>query len=1381
MPPTPKLWIEVTTSEHAHERAALQFIRERFPTREPFRAWANFTFLAEDGSRNEVDLLVVSPTGVYLVEIKSHPGRMDGDAGTWVWTPPEGTQRTFDNPIMLAERKAKKLKSLLLKQRSLRDRRYGRDGFYLRSVVFLSNKDLVVGLDEPGKTDVFGPDRSPDDAQQRNQLPGLIELFKKVDPHRGRQVDRPLSQAIAEAVDEAGIRESTTHRQVGEYELGEVLDEGPGWQDFSTVHPRNPDAHRRVRIYLTGETLDDEERNALRRAAEREFKFLEGIEHPGIERPIELLSSHRGPALLFQRDPGAQRLDHWLSDHGGELDLMARLELVRQLAETLRHAHRQGLFHRALTPHHIVVVQHDGKPRLRIRDWQTALQRLSSNSSGASGTEHVLDHVSQQAQVYLAPETLRLPDPQPGPADIWSLGAVAFLILTGKPPAPDVDSLHDLLRTSGHLTLASSMDAPPQEIDQIIRNATLVDASDRFVSVDEFLEFLDLALDELTAPEDKDPIEASKGDTIDGTWRVIRRVGSGRTSVVLLAENADREEILKIARSGDDARRLKDECEILSNLRDRSIIVAYGIEEIAGRTVLRLEPALETLAVELRENGPLSLDLLERYGTDLLRAVAYLDEEGVAHRDIKPDNIGIAERGKDKERHLVLFDFSLSRTDPSEVRVGTTGYLDPFLDQRNPKRWDNQAERYALAVTLYEMATGGRPKWGDGSTDPSLTELELPGIEADLFDPSVREELTAFFRRALRRKPSERFDTIHEMKRAWDHAFARSDHAAVTETALAAADIDLSELTRETPLAELPLSAKVRNAAERLGAVTAGDLMVVPPASLVRLSGIGAATRRELAHLARRFREELDVAGQVSNPDSASIDRIVEQLVPKPPADEDHRTIVRSVLELTDSPACPWPTSHDAVSSTGFDRKTVGGALSSARTRWRKRPDLTAIREEIVELLGRRGGIAGADELAGALLAARGSLAVEPHRSRRARAVVRAAVEAESTLRGPRIVAKRLGSAMLLALSGEIEGENGPGEWDADALAESAATLGEQAEALAHREPLPTAQQVLRELRALDLPEDIIRFSDARIVRLAAAASGVVSVSTRLELYPSGMHPARALKESRSVLLARGGLEPAEIHARVRARFPDAAPLPGRPELDGLLEPLGLEWRGGKYVVPSRGGVLSSVASSTQQTTSFATPDERAAAIREADARLKAVHESGGFLALTVSKRYFGGAAEVIARRLGGVRMDLDRTLIDVMKRKSDQLGARWISFLDADNKQGQRPWTLLNQLVDRTVPEVERELLQQSGIVVITGIGLLARYGRMALVERLRDVLTRTSTGHSLRGVVLVVPGDDPSARPVVDGVPVPVITANQWAHLPSAWLAQYAEGQAA
>ena len=72
-----------------------------------------------------------------------------------------------------------------------------------------------------------------------------------------------------------------------------------------------------------------------------------------------------------------------------------------------------------------------------------------------------------------------------------------------------------------------------------------------------------------------------------------------------------------------------------------------------------------------------------------------------------------------------------------------------------------------------------------------------------------------------------------------------------------------------------------------------------------------------------------------------------------------------SSLRSVARPSCRWPTSRDVAELTELDRKTVSDALSSGRTRWRKRPDLTAVRNELLELLARRGGIAGADELAG--------------------------------------------------------------------------------------------------------------------------------------------------------------------------------------------------------------------------------------------------------------------------------------------------------------------------------------------------------------------------------------------------------------------------------
>jgi hypothetical protein len=76
-------WKSITESEYAWERAALDFVRERLPDAEPYRAWSNFDFIADDGTINEVDLVVLAPSGFFLIEIKSRPGLLEGDAHTW--------------------------------------------------------------------------------------------------------------------------------------------------------------------------------------------------------------------------------------------------------------------------------------------------------------------------------------------------------------------------------------------------------------------------------------------------------------------------------------------------------------------------------------------------------------------------------------------------------------------------------------------------------------------------------------------------------------------------------------------------------------------------------------------------------------------------------------------------------------------------------------------------------------------------------------------------------------------------------------------------------------------------------------------------------------------------------------------------------------------------------------------------------------------------------------------------------------------------------------------------------------------------------------------------------------------------------------------------
>lgn len=146
-------WKQITPSDYAWEREALEFLRAELPDHEPYRAWANFEFIAQDGSINEVDLLAVTAKGCFLVEIKSHPGVIRGDAGTWIWERPNGGSRAFDNPRLLADRKAKKLASLLRGQPSARRSKEGIP--FISAVVFLSAELVKNKLEGPARMGVY--------------------------------------------------------------------------------------------------------------------------------------------------------------------------------------------------------------------------------------------------------------------------------------------------------------------------------------------------------------------------------------------------------------------------------------------------------------------------------------------------------------------------------------------------------------------------------------------------------------------------------------------------------------------------------------------------------------------------------------------------------------------------------------------------------------------------------------------------------------------------------------------------------------------------------------------------------------------------------------------------------------------------------------------------------------------------------------------------------------------------------------------------------------------------------------------------------------------------------------------------------------------------
>lgn len=1399
---TTRNWTTVTESRYPWERDALEFVRARFPTHDPYRAWANFEFIADDGSINEVDLLVFTPQGFFLIEIKSRPGRLFGDAGTWTWET-DGRLSTVDNPLIAANLKAKKLRSLLQRQKVCQKK--GQLPF-VEALVFGSASDLNCELQGNARFRLCLRDRDAE-GDKLARL-GIMAAIKRreclgLEPTPKDTHDRPMAKMISQAMEQAGIRPSQRHRKVSDYVLNQIIAEGPGYQDWQATHSQVSESIRRVRLYLVRAGATADERQTNQRAALREFQLLETLQHPGVLKAYGLTEHEVGPALIFEHDPLSIRLDHFLAQQKDKLSTEGRLDLVRQIAEVMRYAHDKKVVHRALCPQSILVTNTTGdRPRIKIYNWQVGYREGTSTSGvsrNVSATSHVDRLVDDASTAYMAPEALS--DDTPGEhLDVFSLGAIAYHVLSGVAPAANGLELSNKLRETKGLPISSVLNGAGESLQFLIQYSTHPEVSNRIDSVVDFLSCLDAVESEQTSPEHEyveDPDRAQIGDLLPGGYSVVRRLGQGACSIALLVERNDQEFVLKVASDPDHNPRLKDEADVLQKVRHSHVVEFIESLEIGDRAAFSMRPVfaekdkrlIETLGQRLRKEGRLHIDLLQRFGEDLLGVVSHLEEQGIPHRDIKPDNIAVGMVGRGDKLHLVLFDFSLSRTPNDNIRAGTNGYLDPLLALRKPPRWDLHAERYAAAITLHELATGSLPKWGDGTTDPShLSPSTEITVDAEQFDPALREQLGGFFRKAFRRDISQRFDNAEEMLRAWRHCFEGIDESSPTEVLDASQLAELlKEATFDTPIPELGLGTRATNVLDRANVMTVEDLLAFPIRRLLRMRGVGNKTRREITAAVKFLRERLGTPSKEPAATDVAVESVQETLDVKTLsvdllAERIHRVgsregetvsgTLHAMLGLRSELSDRWPSQAEIAQLLNVTRGRIGQIISKLQARWTKDAALTALRADIGEILSGQGGVMSVREVSDGVLVARGSSLDEPQRTRVAGAVVRAAVEVERTMSEPRFLVRRDGDRILIAQSAE--------------LANYARRLGNVADLIAAEDPLLAPTRVLEKLREITPPVNTA-LSDSRLIRLAAELSTSAAVSSRQELYPRGMAASRALKLSQGALLGLRFLTIQQIRERVGSRYPDAASLPDRPELDALLREAGFDFRWdeagkdgvGCYVSPLR--ELVSVTSGSESVLRFPTTPGRVEAgdvtPEEADARqfeerLQRAIKEGSFLALLVNPKYYERARSELCRRFPLEPVDFEGLFLDSLHAVTDQAHVDWELVLKTDATPHRGDWDKLMMLIGRAMPAIEQRFLQAAKTMLVIYPGPLARYEQMDLLARMSQKVGRSD---GIPGLWLLLPGD---SMALLDGKPIPLISAGQRARIPESWIANLHRG---
>jgi serine/threonine protein kinase len=311
----------------------------------------------------------------------------------------------------------------------------------------------------------------------------------------------------------------------------------------------------------------------------------------------------------------------------------------------------------------------------------------------------------------------------------------------------------------------------------------------------------------------------SAPESIPG-YRNLTRIGHGGFSVVYRAhsDRLDREvavKVLSATLTEDDraADRFQREIQLVNRVCGHPNVVSVldaGLAE-SGRPYLVMDYyAGGSLKALLARTGPLPVpDALTLIGK-IADALAGAHEAGVLHRDIKPENILVSDQGEP-----ALADFGIGRfTD--RLSTGTSARTDALTIQHtapevlNGERSTAASDIYSLGSTLYELLDGRPPFYRDSDEGIAPMLLRILNDEpADPGRPGVPEPVLALLRRALAKRPADRFPSAAAFAAAV-HSAAASPDSPTTALSLVAAAVPPAETMLRVDRLALPTPVQSR-------------------------------------------------------------------------------------------------------------------------------------------------------------------------------------------------------------------------------------------------------------------------------------------------------------------------------------------------------------------------------------------------------------------------------------------------------------------------------------------------------------------------------------------------------------------------------------------
>jgi serine/threonine protein kinase len=264
-----------------------------------------------------------------------------------------------------------------------------------------------------------------------------------------------------------------------------------------------------------------------------------------------------------------------------------------------------------------------------------------------------------------------------------------------------------------------------------------------------------------------------------GHYNVLERLGRGGMGEVYVAEDTklSRKVALKVlpphmAQNDELRQRFEREAKAIAALNHPNIVTVFSVEEAEGVHFITMELVGGKTLTELIPHRGFALNKFLDLAIPLADAVAAAHDQGITHRDLKPDNIMVSDEGRVK-----ILDFGLAKLKPEvfpsssdssnlptehmtqEGRImGTVAYMSP--EQAEGKTIDHRSDIFSLGTVFYVMATGEKPFKGDtpASTLSSIIKDSAPSVSG--LKPDTPRDLAKLVKRCLAKDPIRRYHAI---------------------------------------------------------------------------------------------------------------------------------------------------------------------------------------------------------------------------------------------------------------------------------------------------------------------------------------------------------------------------------------------------------------------------------------------------------------------------------------------------------------------------------------------------------------------------------------------------------------------------------------------